>query len=75
LYVPGQAPGGNIPSRCEQTGKLGYCYHATPIDFNMTGIRSFVAATSGTIYEKIDNGAQVNCVDGKVPTGSGDPIS
>ena len=74
-YTPGNA-GANIPVRCEQTAVVGYCYHGIPITFNMTGIRSFCASTSGTIYEQINNGALIQCANGRVDTNAGaNPIS
>jgi type IV pilus assembly protein PilA len=68
--------GQNIPTRCEQTGMTAYCYHGTPITFNMTGIRSFCASTSGTIYEDLNNGARLGCdATGVDTTGTAIPIS
>jgi prepilin-type N-terminal cleavage/methylation domain-containing protein len=75
LYVGSRPPTGVASTRCDAASVLAFCYHGTPIDFNMTGIRTFVAATSGTIYEAINNGAQIGCVNGRVPPGTADPIS
>jgi hypothetical protein len=76
-YEVGNAPGGVIPTRCDGASVLGYCYHGTPIDFNMTGIRSFVAATAGTIYEQLNDGNEIVCSNGaRIPPGSpASPIS
>ena len=74
-YVPG-TQGSSIPTRCEQAAVVGFCYHGVPITFNMTGIRSFCASTSGTIYEQLNNGAQITCNNGRVDTTAGaNPIS
>jgi prepilin-type N-terminal cleavage/methylation domain-containing protein len=74
-YVSGTA-GTNIPTRCEGTGVVAYCYHAVPITYNMTGIRSFCASTGGTIYEQLNAGAKLTCTDGRVDTSGGAaPIS
>jgi prepilin-type N-terminal cleavage/methylation domain-containing protein len=75
-YVPEAGSGAVIPARCDPDGQTGYCYHGTPIDFNMTGIRSFVAATAGTIYEDMVDGSQIPCATGRVtPGGTATPIS
>jgi prepilin-type N-terminal cleavage/methylation domain-containing protein len=74
-FVPGAAPSSIPPVRCDAAGKVGYCYHGIPIDWNMTGIRSFVAGTAGTIYEAMNGGVMLICVDGRVDSASGDPIS
>jgi hypothetical protein len=68
-------PGTNIPSRCEQTGVVTFCYDAWPVSYNMTGVRSFIATTGGTIYEDMaNNGARINC-DANGRALSGNPIS
>jgi prepilin-type N-terminal cleavage/methylation domain-containing protein len=74
-FVAGNPPGATPPPRCDPNGVTGYCYHGTPIDFNMTGIRSFVAATAGTIYEAINAGTIITCTNGRVDPAAGDPIS
>jgi prepilin-type N-terminal cleavage/methylation domain-containing protein len=72
LYTPGAA-GTNIPARCEATGRTGFCYDAYPRTYYLTGVRSFVAVTSGAIYEDYLDGAAIGC-NGALPT-SGNPIS
>ena len=64
-----------IPVRCEQGAKTSYCYTGMPVTFNMTGIRSFAASTSGTIYEKINGGTAIACTATGVAAADADPIS
>jgi prepilin-type N-terminal cleavage/methylation domain-containing protein len=60
LYTPGNA-GTNIPSECEAQGRMGFCYDSYPRTYYLTGVRSFVAITSGAIYEDYLNGAPIGC--------------
>jgi prepilin-type N-terminal cleavage/methylation domain-containing protein len=71
LYTPGGA-GTNIQSQCDAQGRTGFCYDLYPRTYYMTGVRSFVAVTSGTIYEDFVDGAPIGC-NGDLPA-SGNPI-
>lgn len=55
---------GTAPSvdttRCDASSETDYCYHSTPTNAGLTGVRGFMGSAAGAIYITLD-GTQVTC--------------
>ena len=55
----GTAPSADT-TRCDGSSQSDYCYHSTPSNVGLTGVRGFMGSATGAIYITLD-GAQVTC--------------
>jgi len=37
-------------TRCDPNGQVDYCYHSTPTNQGLSGVRGFMGAATGAIY-------------------------
>ena len=65
LYVTGGTAGA-IPPQCDTTADPWFCYNATPVTFNITGVRAFVINSGGGLYQTFAGGAAIPCANGTV---------
>ncbi len=47
-------------TRCDPTSVTDYCYHSTPTNVGLTGVRGFMGSATGAIYITLD-GTLVSC--------------
>jgi len=59
-YLPnGVAPPAD-PARCAAASLVDYCYAAGPVQIGLTGVRSFVGGSAGTIFQD-SSGVMIPC--------------
>lgn len=56
----GTAPSGFDSARCDPNSETDYCYHSTPTNMGLTGVRGFMGSATGAIYITQD-GVAVAC--------------
>jgi len=62
-YQAGE-PASVVGPTCQMGSLSWFCYQSVPRNLGLTGVRSFVGAGHGAIYES-PSGALINCVDGQ----------